>query len=231
MILFEQRYEYKKLSRTDTPEGRKYATPDGNKLPSVTTILGATKSEESKKVLENWRKRVGRDNAAAITQGAANLGTVLHNSLEKYMLGKEVTWGNNLIQIMARKMYETVVEQGLSKVDKVLGIEAPLYFPDLYAGTADLICEMDGVPIIMDFKNTIKMKKEEWLDDYWTQIVAYSLAHNELYGTKMNTGRIMMVARPNENTGICDYRNWDLTPENFIKYETIWLEKLEKFYS
>jgi genome maintenance exonuclease 1 len=231
MILFEKRFEYKKLERMQTDEGRKYATPDGKALASVTTILSATKSEESKAGLENWRKRVGRENAKNITQGAANLGTVLHNQLEKYMLGEEVVWGNNMIQLMAKKMYDTVIEQGLSKVEKVFGIEAPLYYPGLYAGTADLVIQIDGTIMIGDFKNSIKMKKESWLEDYWIQIVAYSLAHNELFGTKINSGRIMMVARPDERTGLCDYKNWDMTPEMFSKYEDLWLSKLDQFYS
>lgn len=231
MIIFEQRYEYKKLQRVDTPEGRKYATPDGKNLPSVTTILSATKSDESVKALDNWKKRVGKEKAQSITTGAANLGTLLHNNLEKYMLGKDVTWGNNMIQVMAKKMYDAVLEQGLSQVDTVVGIEAPLYFPGLYAGTADLVLESGGDLMIGDFKNTIKMKKREWIDDYFIQCVAYAMAHNELYNTNIQKVKIMMVARPDENTGNCDYKNFEISGSEFNEYCDKWLQKLDSFYS
>lgn len=230
--LLENRFEYPKLVRKATEHGRRYVSPlTGQPLPSVTTILDQTKSEESKAGLEKWRKRIGRDNAKAITLGAANLGTVIHNQLEKYIKGEELVWGNNMIQIMARKMVETVIAKGISRIEKVYGLEVGLVFEGLYAGTADLIIQADGEILIADFKNTIKMKKEEWIGDYYMQMVAYALAHNEMFGTNINKGRVMMVARPNENTGECQYMDWEMTEEKFKEYEEKWLQKLEQYYA
>lgn len=230
-ITFDKRFLYPKLERIDSPDGRKYVTPNGLALPSVTTILDRTKTEEKKQILENWSKRVGKQNAEDIKNGAANLGTVIHNQLERYMKGEELRWGNNLIQIMARKMVEKVIAEGLIHFEKVFGLESALYFDGLYAGTADLIVQIDGKIVIADFKNSIKMKKEEWLDDYYNQLVAYSLAHNNMFGTEINSGRILMVARPDEATGVCEFKNFDLSPEKFKKHEDIWLAKLDKYYS
>lgn len=230
-IIFEKRFNYPKLERIDSPNGRQYVTPSGQAVPSVTTILDKTKTEEKKQVLENWAKRVGGQVAAdAIKDGAAALGSVIHNQLEKYMLGEELTWGNNLIQKLAKKMTETVISQGIPNIEKVFGLESALYVDGLYAGTADLIVQIDNKVMIADFKNSIKMKKEAYLDDYYNQLVAYAVAHNQMFGTNINSGRIMMVARPSETTGECEYKEFDLTPEKFKIYESSWLARVEQYY-
>ena len=79
------KFKYEQIKRIDTPEGRRYATPDGQKLPSVTTILDATKSEESKRALQEWRNRVGHKVAQEITTEAAGRGTRMHKWLEDYV--------------------------------------------------------------------------------------------------------------------------------------------------
>jgi genome maintenance exonuclease 1 len=231
-LIFDKTYKYPKLERVDSPEGRRYVTPSGLAVPSVTTILDKTKSEEKKQVLENWAKRVGgQQQADAIKNGAAALGTVIHNQLEKYMLGEELVWGNNLIQKLAKKMVEKVIAEGIPNIERVFGLESALYVDNLYAGTADLIVQIDGKLMIADFKNSIKMKKEEYLEDYYTQLVAYSIAHNSMFGTDIDSGRIMMVARPDESTGVCEYKEFDLTPEKFKIYEEKWLSRIEQYYS
>lgn len=231
MIIFDKSFTYPKLERIDSPDGRKYVTPDGEALASVTTILGATKSDESKKALESWAKRVGQKEADNIKNTAAAVGTIIHNQLEKYLLGEELKWGNNMIQKVARKMTDTIISQGLSKITRIYGMEVPLYMEHLYAGTADLIIEVDGKILIGDFKNSLKIKKEEHLDDYYAQLTFYALAHNNMFGTNINSGLIMMVARPNESTGLCDYKEFELTPAKFSKFEDMCYIRLEEYYS
>ena len=231
MINFDKTFTYPTLERIDSPTGRKYITPEGEALPSVTTILSATKSEESKKALEGWAKRLGQKEADNVKNTAAAIGTIIHNQLEKYMLGEELKWGNNLIQKVAKKMVDTVIEHGISKITKVYGLETPLFYSGLYAGSADLIIEIDGKIVIGDFKNSLKIKKEEYLSDYYCQLCAYGLAFNNMFGTKINSGIIMMVARPNETTGICEYKEFNLDPDKFSKFEDLWYSRLEQFYS
>ena len=230
MIVFENCFDYPKLQRLETGDGRKYVTPSGQMLPSVTTILGATKTQETKDGLAKWAKRVGVDEAERTKTQAANLGTIIHKNLERYMLGEPMQFGTNLIYKMAEIMTKTVIEKGFSKIQKIYGQEVPIYMESLYAGTADLIVEIDGEIWLVDFKNTIKMKKEEYLADYYCQLVAYSLAHNSMFGTNIRRGRVMMIARP-DDLGNAEYKEFDLDPEKFSKFEDVWLSKLEQFYA
>jgi len=133
------KFKYEPIKRIDTPEGRRYATPDGNKLPSVTTILDATKSEESKQALANWRKRVGPQKAQEITTEAAGRGTRMHKWLEDYIkTGVIGEPGSNPYSIQSHTMAKSIIYQGLSKCNEYWGTEVPVYFPSIYAGTTDL---------------------------------------------------------------------------------------------
>ena len=169
-----------------------YATPGGGKVPSVTTILDAT---SDKTHLIAWRQRVGEEKAKQITKEAAGVGTSMHGFLENYTKGEELPNKTNLVHVQGRKMAEVVIQDGLSKVDEVWGSEVHLYYPDLYAGTTDLVGVHNGVPAIMDFKQTNKPKKEEWVDNYKLQGAAYALAHNHDYKTDIRKIVIMMCSR------------------------------------
>ena len=182
-------YDYQDLTRIDGKK-RLYATPGGGKVPSVTTILDAT---SDKTHLIAWRQRVGEEKAKQITKEAAGVGTSMHGFLENYTKGEELPNKTNLVHVQGRKMAEVVIQDGLSKVDEVWGSEVHLYYPDLYAGTTDLVGVHNGVPAIMDFKQTNKPKKEEWVDNYKLQGAAYALAHNHVYKTDIRKIVIMMV--------------------------------------
>ena len=213
------------MSRVTVEGKRHYNSPDGNKLPSVTTILDRTKSEESKAALQNWRNRVGHQAAQVITTEAANTGTVMHSMLEKYLtedILKEP--GSNTVQQIAHPMARKIIESGLVHLDEVWGTEVPVYFPGLYAGSTDLAGIWNKKESILDFKQTNRPKKDEYVDDYKTQLVAYALAHNEVYGTNIRTGVILMCSRD------CQYQEWVLEGDEFEKYVTKWLERVEKFY-
>ncbi len=218
-------YNYIPLTRQTTPEGRKYNSPDGP-LPSVTTILDATKSQESKKALFEWRKRVGEKKAAEITKAAAGRGTKMHTYLENYVLeGSLREPGGHPMSIQSHGMAAEIVEKGLSNCNEFWGVEVSLYFPKIYAGTTDLVGVHNGDPAIIDFKQTNKPKKREWIEDYFYQLCAYAAAHNEMFGTNIRKGVIMMCS------GEKEYQEFIVEGNEFDDWMNKWFFKLEEYYS
>ena len=219
------KYNYVPLLRETINGSRKYATPDGEKLPSVTTILDATKSEESKQALNNWRKRVGVQKAQEITTEAAGRGTRMHKWLEDYIkTGVLNEPGSNPYSLQSHQMAQSIINQGLVKCDEYWGTEVPLYYPKIYAGTTDLAGVHDGSEAIMDHKQTNKPKKREWIDDYFVQLAAYANAHNEIHGTKIRKGVIFMCSADNL------YQEFILEGPEFVKYTDIWFKRVEQYY-
>jgi hypothetical protein len=221
---FIERFQYKNCKQVNDPVTRKrvYQTPDGESLPSVTTILSATKDMTH---LNEWKKRIGEEKAQQITTEAAGVGTAMHANLERFLIGEQRQPGNNPVHVQANKMADVIIENGLSKMDEVWAMEQSLYFPGLYSGTTDLVGVYEGQPAICDHKQTNKPKKEEWVEDYYLQLVAYALAHNEVYGTNIKRGVIFMCSRDFQ------YQQFNLTPENFNKYQDMWLSKVEEYYT
>lgn len=186
-------FTYPTLDRQTRPDGvRHYVSPDGQALPSVTTILGGT---ADKTHLKLWEERIGTKKANDIRDEAAALGTLMHEHLECYLEGRDRPRGNNIIRQMSRRMSNVIINDGLSQVDEVWGVETPLYFPGLYAGTSDLIGLHKGTPAILDFKNARKMRTMDMIGDYGCQGAAYALAHNCLFGTNIRKVVIFMCAR------------------------------------
>ena len=198
-----------------------YLTPDGDKLPSVTTILSSTKDMTH---LNEWKKRVGEEKARQITTEAAGIGTAMHANLERFLCGMERQPGNNLVHIQANKMADVIIENGLSGVDEVWAIEQGLYYPEMYSGTTDLCGVYKGNASIMDFKQTNKPKKKEWVDDYYLQLAAYATAHNKVYGTSIREGHIFMCSRD------LQYQQFDLWPDEFDYWADQWLNRVAEYY-
>ena len=221
---FVERYKYNELKQINDSVTRKrvYLTPDGEKLPSVTTILSSTKDMTH---LNEWKKRVGEENARRITTEAAGIGTAMHANLERFLCGMERQPGNNVVHVQANKMAEVIIQNGLKNVNEVWAMEQSLYFPGLYSGTTDLCGVFNGKPAIMDHKQTNKPKKEEWVEDYKLQLVAYAMAHNEVYGTDIKTGVVFMCSRD------LQYQQFEVTEETFPKYRDMWLDKVEEYYN
>ena len=220
-IIYNQKYPYGELSRVTKNHKRHYETPDGRQVPSVTTVLSATKDMTH---LHAWRKRIGAEKAQQITTESANIGTVMHRSLEKHVKGEDRTPGSNLIQQKAHGMANVIIDNGLNDVSEVWGSEVSLYYPELYAGTTDLVGVYKGQPAIMDFKQARRLKKKEWVEDYYLQLVAYAEAHNEVYGTKIREGHIFMCSRD------LNYQQFDVTPSHYDYYLDIWLNRVEQYY-
>jgi hypothetical protein len=215
-------FEYHALNRETKATGeRVYVTPTGA-LPSVTTILSATADKSG---LDAWREFVGEKKANQIRDEATGLGTLMHEHLENHMLGIERPRGSNLVRQMAKKMADQVIDRGLANVDEVWGIEAPLYMPNRYAGTADLIGVYKGEPALMDFKTTNKMKTEEMIGDYFCQCAAYADAHNALFGTTIRSIVIFMVSRD------LKFTDFVINGTTFDKHLSLWKKRVNDFYS
>ena len=219
-------YPYQEFKRTSVDGKRLYQNPWGDPVPSVTTILSDTQPAEKRQALANWRKRVGKEEAQRITTTAANRGTVMHNILEHWALGEYKTYnpGNNIVHQQAKAMAQVVVDNIENDVDEIWGTEVNLVAKELYAGTTDLVGVYKGEATIMDFKQTNKPKKREWIDDYFLQGAAYANAHNEMYGTDISRIAIFMCS------GDCQWQLFESDPEDFKDWEMKWAQRLEKFY-
>ena len=234
--MYNPRYDYQPIPRVTVDGRRFYATPDGKKLPSVTTILDKTKSEKSRAALNEWRARVGTERAQQITTEAANRGTRMHTYLERYIRdGAIPDRGSNPFSWPSHVMAKTIVEQGLKNVSEFWGIEVPLYFPGIYAGTTDGAGIHLNEQSILDYKQTNKPKKREWIDDYFMQLCAYAEAHNQVYGTQIRKGVVLMCVKPdldaNHNiVGEPQYQEFVLEGEEFDKYRDLWWRRVEQFY-
>jgi genome maintenance exonuclease 1 len=222
MTLIVERFPYNALSRANVDGQRKYNTPSGA-VPSVTTILDKTKDKSH---LIAWKKRVGEAKAQEIVTEAASVGTRMHKYLEDYVeTGEWIEPGSNPYAQQAHRMATEIKEQAMTDVDEIWGSEVNLYMPSIYAGTTDLVGTYKGQPCIMDFKQTNKPKKKEWVEDYYLQMTAYALAHNELYGTDIREGHVFMCSRNLE------YQQFDLWPDEFDDWANRWWSRCEEYYS
>lgn len=221
---FVERFQYKNCQQVNDPVTRKrvYLTPDGEKLPSVTTILSATKDMTH---LNEWKDRVGHAKAQQITTEAAGVGTAMHANLERFVAGLQRQPGNNPVHIQANTMADQIIINGLNNVNEVWAMEQSLYFPGLFSGTTDLVCVHNGEAAVADYKQTNKPKKAEWVEDYYLQLMAYIMAHNEVYKTDIRKGVIFMCSRDFQ------YQEFTLEPKDFNKWQDAWLAKVEEYYA
>jgi genome maintenance exonuclease 1 len=223
MSLIKQKYIYEKLTRVEIDGKRRYQTPNGPPVASVTTILGATKDQTH---LIEWRRRVGEQKAQEITTEAAGVGTRMHKYLEDYIdTGEWPIAGGNPYAQQAHKMATKIKVHALDDVDEIWGSEVPLYVPGIYAGTTDLVGLYKGNPCIMDFKQSNKPKKEEWIVDYFLQLTAYALAHNEVHGTDIREGHVFMCSRD------LTYQQFDIWPDEFDDWAQEWWRRCEMYYA
>jgi hypothetical protein len=192
MIKRNEKFKYiegKQL--TDHETGTRVYEVVGTKLPSVTTILGATKDQE---FLKKWKEKVGEKKAEEIKNLSSRRGTSMHKFLESYIEGVGYDDLTD-IGVQAKPMAQKIIEIGLTPVDEWYGSEVTLYYPGLYAGSTDLVCRHNGMETIVDFKQSNRPKREEWIEDYYLQIAMYAMAHDYVYGSKIEQG-VIMVCTP-----------------------------------
>jgi genome maintenance exonuclease 1 len=226
-----QKFDYKPLDRTTVEGKRHYCLPNGTKVPSVTTILDRTKPAEARQKLQEWKDRVGHERAQQITTEAANRGTRMHTYLERYVKQDDIgDFPSNPFAQPSWFMAAEVILKGLGNVDEYWGCEVPLYYSGLYAGTTDCVGIWKGQPAIMDFKQTNKPKKREWIDDYFLQLAAYAAAHNETHGTDIKTGVILMCAKPADENAAPEYQEFVLEPKDFQHWSDQWMRRVAQYY-
>jgi genome maintenance exonuclease 1 len=222
--MLKNKYDYPALRRETQKNGQRQYVGESNKaVPSVTTILGDT---GDKTALIAWRKRVGEEEANRISRESAGLGTKVHNALEKYILQEdyEIT-GNNFISVMAQSMTKEMIDNGLKKIDELWGVEVGLIAEGLYAGTSDAVGMYEGEDAIIDFKTAKKIKKREWIEDYFLQGCAYALAHNEMMGTNIRKVVILMVDRDS------NFAEFTIKDDEFDLYCDKWSDRLADYYN
>ena len=219
---WNKKFEYPKSIRSTENGIRKYLIGD-KKLPSVTSILDATKSEEDKAALANWRERTGEKEAQAITQAAANRGSKMHAYLETYLLGREnMTFfdDNEKHKIMAKQ----IIEKGLkNRFEEIWGVECTLFKENAYSGTCDAVGIFDGKEAIIDFKQSNKPKKSEYIDSWLLQTAAYSLAHNSVYNSNITSCVILVCTVDNL------FQEFKIQNHDLVVYQNLFLGRLKKF--
>jgi hypothetical protein len=173
---------------TDHESGTRVYDIVGSRLPSVTTILSATKDQQ---FLKNWKAKVGEQEAERIKNLSSSRGTSMHKFLESHIQGVGYDDLTGIGQA-AKPMAQKIIEVGLTPVEEYYGCEVTLHYPGLYAGSTDFVCLHNGLETIVDFKQSNRPKKEEWIEDYYLQISAYAMAHDHVYGSKIRQGVIMM---------------------------------------
>ena len=215
-------YDYPRCVRSLVEGKRKYEVA-GERLPSVTTILKNTESEDKKESLARWKAKVGEVEAERVKNVAATRGTAMHTYLEHYVKGGNVL---DLTDVgrEASGMGETIIEKGFPDLEEVWGVECTLHYPGLYAGQTDLCGIYQGRESIIDFKQSNKPKKAEWIDDYKLQLVAYAMAHDQVYGTRIEQGVILMCTPDNF------FQRFLVNGSEFREWKWEWLKKIDQYY-
>ena len=220
---WNKKYDYPSSSRATVDGIRRYLLGE-KKLPSVTSILDATKSEEDKAALANWRERTGQKEAEAITKAASTRGSQMHNYLESYLLGREnLSFFEDNEQY--KKMAKEIIDKGLTnRLEEIWGTECTLYYPEKYAGTVDCVGVYEGKETIIDFKQSNKPKKFEYIDSWLLQTAAYSLAHNIVYNSHIDTCVILVCTVDNL------FQEFKIKGPELITYQNLFLGRLKKFH-
>ena len=222
-MIKNNKYRYPKTVREVIEGKRHYNIDDKEKLPSVTTILSATQSAEKREALARWRESKGEEEATRIVDQAGARGTAMHKILEMFIL-KQGYLDETEVGKQAHNMALRVIEQGLCNVPEYYGTECTLYYPGLYAGQTDLVGIHKGQDAIIDFKQTNKPKKREWIEDYCLQLAAYAMAHNFIYKTQITKGVVMMCSKDNY------YQEFVIEGNEFQKYKHNFLRRVDEYY-
>ena len=217
-IVFKNNHET--YERNEEDSGRTYNVGK-LKIPSVTTILSATQSKEKQESLQKWRERVGEKEAARITNQAATRGTEMHYVLEQYLKGEGYL---NLTDkgVLARNMAHTIIDN-MDKFSEVWGTEVSVRYKDLYAGTTDVVGVYDNLLSIIDFKQSNKPKRHEWIEDYYLQIGAYSLAYTSSF-EKIRQGLILVCTKD------LVFQKFTVNEKMLKTYQDKWLQKVDQYY-
>jgi hypothetical protein len=223
IMKWNKKFIYPKSTRSLINGKRHYDVGTNEKLPSVTTILQATQSEEKRKKLAEWRARLGNQYADRVKDLSAMRGTSMHTYLEGYITDQRHLDLTALGQ-EAGRMADVVIRSGLGDLEEVWGTEVTLYYPGLYAGATDVAGIYDGRESIIDFKQTNKPKRREWIEDYFIQLAAYAMAHNHVYDTHIQQGVILMCSKDGF------FQKFVVSDKEFKNYKYAFLKKVDYYH-
>ena len=205
---------------TDPDSGNRVYDFNGSRLPSVTTVLGQTKNQQ---FLKDWKDRVGKEEAERIKNLSSRRGTAMHKFLENHIQGigyDDLT----PIGCEAKPMAEKIIEKGFESVEEYYGSEVMLHYPGLFAGSTDLICLHDGLETVVDFKQSNRPKKKEWIEDYYIQVAAYAMAHDEVYRSTIRQA-VIMICTPD-----LYYQEFKIQDIDLRSYKHKWLKRLDMYH-
>ena len=215
-------YNYPKSSRS-LIEGNRHYDVSNEKLPSVTTILQETLPQEKIESLARWKAKVGENEAERVKNEASSRGTLMHSFLEYYIRGEKLLDTTDEGKV-AGGMGQVIIDQGLKDMEEVWGSEVTLFYPGLYAGSTDLCGVYGGRESIVDFKQTNKIKKREWIEDYFIQLGAYAMAHDVIYNTCVDQGVVLMCSKDGY------FQKFTSTGKEFTGFKHKFLERVGQFY-
>ena len=216
-------YQYPELKRVDKEIGRYYIDSKNQTVPSVTTVLGKTSDKSDS--IQQWRNKVGDDEADRITKQSTDIGSMVHEALENFLNEKD--WKNfsdDQNGVIAHKITDKFIDTGIQTISEVWGLEVGLILDGLYAGTADCVGKINDIPSIIDFKTSRRMKRREWIEDYFLQGCAYANAHNVMFGTEINQVVILMVDRD------LLFQEFIVKPAEFNVLTKLWKKRLIEFH-
>ena len=222
-MIWNKKFIYPPSTRSLIENQRHYEIGTA-KLPSVTTILQETMPQEKKESLDRWKLKVGETEADRIRDHAAERGTIMHRILEGYLTGHRHSDLSDLGQqagVMATNIWETDLRDNMQEI---WGSEIVVYYPELYAGATDLVGIYGGRESIIDFKQSNKFKRREWVTDYFFQLAGYALAHNVMHNTKIQCGVILMCTADNV------FQKFVVKEQEFQRYMWGWLRRVSEFY-
>ena len=215
-------YQYPELTRVEKNDVRYYQDSLSNLVPSVTTILSATGDHSG---IDAWKRRVGPKTAKAVVDEATTIGTAVHLAIENYLYGKEWEhFTDDKMGMLAHQIAKRFICDCLGDIDEVWGLESGLVLDGLYAGTADCIGIFRGKPTIIDFKTAKKIKRKDWIEDYFLQGAAYANAHNVMYKTNIESIAILMVDRD------LLFKEFLVNSKEFNSYTEKWKKRLIGYY-
>jgi len=219
MIKYNQKYKYVSGQQYEHHGSRIYDF-GSEKLPSVTTILSKTKDQ---KFLRDWQAKVGKDEAERVKTASARRGTSMHKFLENYVTGvgyEDLSPVGNESRPMAQK----IIDIGLAPVEEWYGSEVHLYYPGLYAGSTDLVGLHDSKESIIDFKQSNRPKRVEWIQDYFLQIAAYAMAHDYVHGSNIQQG-VIMICTPD-----LYYQEFKVEGSELRSWKHKFLKRLDQYF-
>ena len=224
LIPLNRKYEYPSLVRIDSPNGRTYKRRNDTTkaVPSVTTILSATKDMSA---LDAWVERVGQAEADRIKNDAAYVGTAMHLALECLVVKESLPAPSNWLEVKGYEMAYLLANTYFRNIQEYWGSEVSLLYPESYAGTTDLVGVYRSQPAIIDFKQSLKPKRKQWITDYFHQLAAYAVAHDKAHGTNIEFGVILVAI---QGGGVQEFTT---TGSEFQRYKEEWLERVTDYYA